>query len=265
MFKNLYLFYLLLGCFLLSPCNDRIFASQAFFTDSAIELTYDSQATSKWIQEGLFDPALQLDGNSVSKEITYILYARPNGELGNQLRRFWKAVKDKNLANPAVFDYPPHVTLTGFFPIDNPDDSLEEQKLIDSLQAAIESVDITPINIAGKSIKTSNSLDYISIKNSVGLRNVTKDFLEGAGIDPSYFRPKPKSTIGYHISLREKPDEKISQKKLKQLTSKIRKLEKDNIDLSTPNLQEDTSWRLYIYKKTGKKLEIIYQQSIIIQ
>lgn len=48
--------------------------------------------------------------------IQYILYVRPGGDLGSQLRQFWNSVKMRHLDNPAVLDYPPHCSLTGFFP-----------------------------------------------------------------------------------------------------------------------------------------------------
>ena len=53
--------------------------------------------------------------NLYADNVKYILYLRPGGELGDQLRQFWKNIKKQNLDDPAVFNYPPHCSLTGFF------------------------------------------------------------------------------------------------------------------------------------------------------
>lgn len=183
-----------------------------------------------------------------ASDTTYILYARPGEALGTQLRHFWNANKSQHLNNPAVLNYPPHVTLTGFFPVDNPDDPDQEAILIDALEQAVNEVSgVIPITI-GASIRQSKNLDTIPISSSV-LSPVTVSFLDTAGINLSYLRPKPGSN--YHITLRE--DTQGST------TTKVQQLEKKYINLKAQNLQQNTTWSLYIYKKTNGVLMEIHR------
>lgn len=47
----------------------------------------------------------------------YILYARLSGAVAEDLNLFWQRCNEKeSLRNEAVTVYPPHITLTGFFP-----------------------------------------------------------------------------------------------------------------------------------------------------
>lgn len=190
----------------------------------------------------------QLHGQENDK-ITYILYARPDGIFGGQLKNFWNAVKKQNIKNPPVWDYPPHVTLTGFFPYD----ADNEDNLISALEKAIKMApNIIPIKINNK-ITSTKGLDYIGI-NSTAVHSVASDFLKFANVDTNYIRPKTDDTLGYHISLRQKTD--------KATTSKVRNLEKSKINLAVTNLQTGTTWSLYIYKKTNKNLEVFNKQII---
>lgn len=182
----------------------------------------------------------------------YILYARPGGALGAQLGDFWKAIKSEKLNDPPVLEYPPHVTLTGFFAIKN-SGKAQEDLLIASLRKAIAEVHGTIPIVIGSSITQTKSLDYIPLKSS-RLRGIAISFLNRAGLDSSFIRPMPKAKLGYHITLRQ--DTQGST------TLDVQKLEKTKIKLKTPNLQKNTTWTLYLYKKTGKQLEILYQQPI---
>lgn len=184
---------------------------------------------------------------------TYILYARPQDALGDQLRTFWKDVKDQNLNNPAVLDYPPHITLTGFFPIKN---SQSENDLKSALKAALKKVGIIRIALKGDSIVQTDNLDYIPFQYSSDLHSVAKDFLSRAKVSQTYIRPKPKSTLGYHLSLRQNTD--------LETTINVRILEEQDIHLEIPDLELKTNWALYIYKKTGSKgkLKLVYKQDI---
>lgn len=198
-------------------------------------------------------------------DTTYILYARPGGELGKQLHKFWQDVKAKGIKNPAVDDYPPHISLTGFFSGEN--NKKTEDKLIVALQKAISSKKGNiPIHIKGNSIIQKNehkdndkdmddiNLDYIPFQFSSVLHDVAVDFLHRAGADPKFIKPKKGSKIGYHLTLREKTFGKT--------TEKIRKLEKQDINLDASHLQQNTTWALYIYKKTNGNLKEIYKQTI---
>lgn len=266
MFKRLRFLSLVLGFILFSHFDGQLFSTEYSFDYQSDELLEQSIDDEDFIAENGRDPLEILDMDEAliddllnpevgADNITYILYARPGGLLDAQLENFWNAVKAQKLNNPAVTKYPPHITLTGFFPYN----SKKEQDLIDSLKASLEPVGrIIPIQVNGTQIKQTNGLDYIPIKQSPILHAVAVDFLHGAGVKANFIRPKPDAKLGYHISLREETQGKT--------TTRVRQLEKANIHLTVPDLQQNTTWALYIYKKTGKnKLEVIYSQPIVTQ
>lgn len=184
----------------------------------------------------------------------YILPARPGGRLGSQLDHFWSDVKKAKLNNPAVLDYPPHITLTGFFPIKNPDTAAGEQRLIRSLQDSIQPATVVPIVIKGTFIVRTDSLDYIPFQNSPILKAITINFLDRIPVDANFLRPQPGSKRGYHITLRQNTNANT--------TKRVRQLENQDIHLNAAGLQAHTTWRLCIYKKTGNTLTRIYCQKI---
>ncbi len=169
----------------------------------------------------------------------YILDLRPAGALGKQLSKFWKRVKDRNLKNPAVLNYPPHCSLTGFFP----GKTAAEEEYIEALKQAVNERKSITINI--KTLQQKPKLDFIHL-TSPDLFAITSKFVKLIGISPEFIKGKPK-TFGYHISLRQKTDEKI--------TPAIRKLENKTLNLKAKNLSENTTWALYLYRKSGSKLE----------
>lgn len=191
-------------------------------------------------------------------DIIYILWARPGGTLGAQLDYFWANVNAQKLKNPPVRDYPvAHVSLTGFFKIDNPGDQAQEDRLIFALQMAIDTAPVVIPILINSSITQSKNIDYIRIISPL-LHDLTANFLAYADIDSGFIRPKPNAKIKtYHITLRQDTN--------KSTMAKVQKLEKSTINLAIPSVQNNTPWSLYIYKKTGKKFEIIYQQSIVTQ
>ncbi len=171
----------------------------------------------------------------------YILDLRPGGALGKQLRKFWNSVKDQNLKNPAVLNYPPHCSLTGFFP----GNTADEEQYIEALQKAVKGKN--PVTIDIKTLQQKPKLDYISL-SSPDLLAITTKFVKLIGISPEFIKAKPK-TFGYHITLRQKTDEKT--------TAAVRKLENKYINLKAKNLSENTTWALYLYRKSGNQLEEI--------
>lgn len=172
----------------------------------------------------------------------YILYLRPGGALGSQLNKFWTNVKKQNLNDPVVLNYPPHCSLTGFFP----GSVSHEHEYIAALKEAIKNAN--PVSIAiGKNVEQRPKLDYIPL-TSPDLLALTTDFVHLIGISSKYIKAEP-GTFGYHISLR--------QDTTATTTLAVRKLEDKYINLSAPNLSKKTTWALYLYRKTGNKLEEI--------
>lgn len=272
MFKSLRFLSLLLAFFLVGQLDGGLQAAQyvddlEYISDQlnidrskeGLAFGWNELADDMSIDEIAAAPIDELFGDGALGEsldpskIYYILYARPGGILGTQLDNFWSAVINKGLKDPPVQNYPYHVTLTGFFPLEEPNEKAEEKHLIAALESAIYGAPKTiPITFDSK-ISTSSSFDYISIK-SPAVHAIAVDFLDRAGLDPDLIRPKPKAKTGYHISLREDTDAST--------TAEVRKLEKSKINLTAPNIQKNTTWALYLYKKLGKKWTIIYSQPI---
>ena len=264
MFKSFRLLSFLLGIFLFGIFDGEDLAAQYYYGNEYLlenATLYDECegiASENVIDELYTEYAAPFDQPEDGSKITYILYARPGGTLGAQLDYFWASGNAQKLKNPPVTDYPvAHVSLTGFFEVDNPGDQAQEERLIFALQTAIDTAPVViPVSIAS-SITKSKNIDYIRI-NSPLLHNLTVDFLALAGIDSDFIRPKPDAKIKtYHITLREDTN--------KSTTKKVQELQKSTINLAIPSVQNNTPWSLYIYKKTGNELEIIYQQIIITQ
>lgn len=173
--------------------------------------------------------------------IQYILYVRPGGDLGNQLRQFWNNVKIRRLDNPAVLDYPPHCSLTGFFP----GSISQEDEYILALRQALKNMEPISIQITSKKVQQGPKLDYIPLA-SPDLLAITTKFVELIGISTKYIKAQP-GTFGYHISLREDTKAKT--------TASVRKLEDKYIDLAASGLSKKTTWALYIYRKMNNQLK----------
>lgn len=174
----------------------------------------------------------------------YILYVRPGGDLGSQLNNFWSAVKDQKLNDPAVLDYPPHCSLTGFFK----GTQSQESDYIAALKAALDDTNSVVIDIIGNKVIKKSKLDYIPLESS-DLYAITTDFVKRIGVSTDFVKAKPK-TFGYHISLRQNTNSKT--------TAKVRTLEDKYINLNANNLSENTTWALYLYRKaSGNHLQLI--------
>lgn len=203
----------------------------------------------------LLDEGEEVDPLAITEKASvtqYILYAPPGGTLGNQLSKFWKDVKNKQLNHPPVLTYPSHISLTSFFTA--PNTKAQEKNLISAPKYAIEQArGHVPIKLLTKSINQSESIDAILFKYSPILAAVIVNFLDRAGISFNYFWSLPNSMLGYHITLR--------QITTSTTTIKVQELEAQNIHLAL-NLEANTTWALYIYKKVGKYLIEINHQSV---
>lgn len=176
----------------------------------------------------------------------YILDASPGGDLRYQLDDYWydvKATKGKkqDLTNEAIANYPPHISLTGFFPKE-----LSMDEYIQALEDAVDAQKSKPtINI--KKIVQSNktdakSIDYISV-SSTYLKNVTKAFMKNLGWTKKQIKDyfKDPSSFTYHITLRQKF---LTKNNLSAKVKAIHKLQ-SAIDIDAP-----ATWSLIIYSKT---------------
>lgn len=172
--------------------------------------------------------------------IQYILYLRPGGALGRQLDQFWTNVKKSKLNDPAVLKYPPHCSLTGFFPGTRAD----EETYVAALRGALDGIDPIFIEITERTIHQGPKLDYIPLESS-DLLAITTQFVKLIGISKDYIKGQ-RGTFGYHISLREDTDPVT--------TTRVRKLEKQYINLRARNLKQNTTWALYLYRKQNNQL-----------
>ncbi len=164
----------------------------------------------------------------------YILYVRPQKKLGSEFSTYWKAVKkDSSISHKAITDYPPHCSLTGFFPANK-----SEKTYIKAVNDAIKSLgSARTITIDGLvQGNVTSRLDYVKLSSSY-LLAVTKAFMNNASV-PMSFLKDPK-TFTYHITLRDHTFQKNADKKLK----KIQRLEKKI------NLKAKASWSLFLYER----------------
>jgi hypothetical protein len=163
----------------------------------------------------------------------YILYARPRGNLGTEVNTYWDSVKsDKKLRHNAVIAYPPHCTLTGFFPAQQKKGKKTslDKKYTKALIQAVASTTIPKGVTVKTKVKQEKQYDKINL-SSPYLNAVTELFMKKASIPNQYKKDK------YHITLRDHE----FKKKWKQ--TKIQKLQ-DKINLSA-----SASWSLFVYKK----------------
>ena len=160
----------------------------------------------------------------------YILYVRPQGQLGKELSKYWKNVKqDSDISHLAITKYPPHCSLTGFFPI-----TKSKAEYIQAVKEAMESLKNDPKNISvGKLVQNSaqKATDYITLSSSY-LLAVTEAFMQNASVPSTYLK------TFYHITLRNHVFVQNVQKKMKKIQSLERKI----------NLGAKASWALYLYE-----------------
>ena len=172
---------------------------------------------------------------AVSFGTDYILYVRPQGQLGNELSTYWKAVKkDSDISHSAITDYPPHCSLTGFFP-----KTESKNTYIQAVDNAIKSLGTTPRTITINGLVQGNQnakLDYIKLSSSY-LLAVTRAFMSNASV-PSQYLKNPQS-FTYHITLRKHVFQKKVAKKMKKIQALERKI----------NLQAHVSWSLFLYER----------------
>lgn len=171
----------------------------------------------------------------------YILDAIPGGAFGDQLRTYWSKVettreKKVDLTNKALDQYPPHVSLTGFFP-----KTLSEEKYIHALQEAFEeqehkakTVHIEKL-LQGNSTTKEKDLDYIKLSSDF-FEDVTKAFMKKAKIDSKKYFKDP-STFTYHITLRQYFNENNIRSQLKAIHALQDKI----------NLKAHAEWSLVLF------------------
>jgi hypothetical protein len=172
---------------------------------------------------------------AITEGVDYILYVRPSNELGKELRTYWNDVKsDSSISHSAITTYPPHCSLTGFFPRTEP-----KATYIRAVKDAMDSLDSASKTISVKALVQGNQnqpLDYIQLSSSY-LLTVTKAFMKNASIPSKYL--KDPQAFPYHITLRNHVYVQNAQKKLK----KIQKLERKI------HLKAKASWSLYLYQR----------------
>ena len=164
----------------------------------------------------------------------YILYVRPGGAFGKELKTYWNGVKnDSAISHKAIRNYPPHCSLTGFFP-----KTLSKAEYIQAAEDAIEETQL-PRTITINGLiqgNVSQMLDYIKLSSSY-LLAVTQAFMQNASLTANFLKNPQK--FPYHITLRKH----VFLKKAKNKLQKIQKLE------NKINLKAVATWSLYLYER----------------
>ena len=165
----------------------------------------------------------------------YILYVRARGSFGDELRSYWSDVKDdSDIRHSAITSYPPHCSLTGFFPKEKSKDFY-----INSVKEAIRSLGNSSKKIIINGLiqgSQTAKLDYIKL-SSPYLFAVTQAFVSNASVPKSYL--KDPQLFPYHITLRDHVFQQNVTKKMKKIHSLERKID----------LQAHASWSLFLYEK----------------
>lgn len=165
----------------------------------------------------------------------YIFYLRARGVLGDELRTYWWTVrKDPDISHDAIRDYPPHCSLTGFFPKNE-----SRETYIQAVVDAIQQFENMPRTITIQALiqgGPKSKLDYISLSSSY-LLEVTQAFMNNASI-PQQFLKNP-DDFTYHITLRDHLFKKEVKKKLKKIQSLQQKI----------NISAQVSWSLFLYER----------------
>ena len=165
----------------------------------------------------------------------YILYVRPGSKLGTELRTYWNKVKsDPDISHSAITAYPPHCSLTGFFP-----KTKSKSAYVQAVKDAMDSLEdkSKKITVVGLVQGTeTQALDYIKLSSSY-LLAVTKAFMKNASVPSSYL--KDPQSFPYHITLRNHVFVQDVAKKMKKIQSLERKIQ----------LKAKVSWSLFLYKR----------------
>lgn len=175
----------------------------------------------------------------------YILDLRARGAFGDSLNTYWKAVlNNPKISHPAITDFPPHCSLTGFFP-----PKKSKAAYIKAVQKALSQYKTMPPTVTvGNLVQGANTsgshFDYIALSSAYALA-VTKAFMHNAGVPAQYLKDPSKQT--YHITLRNIKFKTTAQMKtIQSLENKI-------------HLNAHASWSLFLYerKAPGSKLKVI--------
>lgn len=172
----------------------------------------------------------------------YILYVRARSDLGGELRSYWQAVRsDPDIDHKAIRDFPPHCSLTGFFPKKS-----SKGTYIKAVKDAIQQVNLPRVITINGLIQGNEhqKLDYIKL-SSAYLLAVTQAFMNNASIPQKYL--KNPLDFPYHITLRDHIFQKNVSKKMKKIQSLERKI----------NLSAKTYWSLFLYKRENGTLDVI--------
>ena len=150
---------------------------------------------------------------AVAEGIDYILYVRPGNAFGKELRTYWNDVKSApSINHSAITTYPPHCSLTGFFPMTE-----SKATYIRAVKDAMDSLDNGSKRVSVNTLvqsKQDQPLDYIKL-SSFYLLAVTKAFMKNASIPSKYL--KDPQAFPYHITLRNHVYVQNAQKKLKTI------------------------------------------------
>ena len=128
-----------------------------------------------------------------------ILYAEPGGALGARCAEFWAAASAAD-ATTSAQEYPPHVTLTGFF--HRPPEALPD--VLAAFRAAVDAT--VPAGLDGSRWATPVTLEYQANDTWIGLHvqaawmdAVIAAFVEACPAVPGDDPVRPKSWL--HVSL----------------------------------------------------------------
>lgn len=133
---------------------------------------------------------------SLEAKEEWILYSILEGDLQEELDNFWLTCKNNpNLKNKAVIEYPPHITLTKFYP-----KKLEKGDYISALKQALEEYPLTvDFNLKKSQIERQKKFHGIYFKSNA-LSKISERFCELAGIPKKYLASTVKNPE-YHLSL----------------------------------------------------------------
>ncbi len=165
----------------------------------------------------------------------YILCLRARGHLGEELCTYWHAVKkNHDINHDAIKHFPPHCSLTGFFPkVDSKETYIQAvEQALQQHERAIKSITINGLVQGSEKAK----LDYIKL-TSAYLFAVTRTFINIAAIPQRHL--KDPHDFPYHITLRDHVFHHDVEKKLKKIQSLERKI----------NLSAQVSWSLFLYER----------------
>ena len=165
--------------------------------------------------------------------IQYILYVRPDGNLGTDLSNYWYDVKHskRQIAHEAITKYPPHCTITSFF-IPTQDDNF----YLNAIPLAIAQADLhyaRAIQVTHQ-LRRGNEVDRIVLTSNY-LTALGLAFAAIVGLEDTYVKGPPGPA--FHITLRDHVF--VTEGKLEA----IQELQDQDI-----NLYDSSGWLVYLYK-----------------